>query len=336
MGQEIERARALLGALARDGVLVGERADAAYEAWVAHAGGDEPFARFLIRERRADAGRVRATLRVMAVEGMVHPERFTLERFEDLLMGQLGIDAGILSPKLLQTVRAVQDKKVEEGKLRRLDDLLPRAGFDPVQLRILREHLAERVLVCPGCLARFPRRDQGVVEHDCPRCGDRIATGAVKESELGLLPEPAKRQLLSTSGENSGVFETLTVAARERRTPPPQAKDRSAATPGVVVAAVASVALVAGLAFWALSDGRRDGRRLAPRPPRDTTSPAEPAPPGPPPTTPAVERPPTYAEARALDRRWAAEGKWTELIDVSGAACSPGRTRRRRTSRAAR
>ncbi|MCW8137642.1 MAG: hypothetical protein KIT58_01930, partial [Planctomycetota bacterium] len=230
MGQEIERARVLLAALARDGVLVGERADAAYEAWVAHAGGDEPFARFLIRERRADAGRVRATLRIMAVQGMPHPERFTLERFEDLLMGQLGIDAGIVSPKLLQTVRAVQDKKAEEGKLRRLDELLPRAGFDPVQLRILREHLAERVLVCPGCLARFPRRDAGAVEHDCPRCGDRIASGPAKESELGLLPEPAKRQLLSTSGENSGVFETLTVAARERRAAPPQVRDRSAPT----------------------------------------------------------------------------------------------------------
>lgn len=317
MGQEIERARSLLAGLVREGVLPADRANAAYEAWVAQPGDEVPFALFLVREGRAEPARVRGLLRLAAVQGMPHPERFTAERFEDLLMGQLGVEAGLLSSKLLQTVRGVQDKKVEEGKLRRLDDLLPRAGFDPVQLRILREHLAEHVLICPGCLARFPRRDRLRVEHGCPRCGDRITAAAIGESDLKLAPELKRKQeeLLTSSNENSAVFETLTVAARERgsRAPAPT----KGPSPGLVVVGVGSLLAVGALAVWGLSPRPKAPIRLQPRPTATTTTSTEAASVGPAPDgkAPRVdERPPTFTEARALDRRWAAEGRWTELV----------------------
>lgn len=313
MAQEIERARALLSALVRDGVMPGDRAEAAYEAWVALAG-DLPFGLFLIRDGRADPSKVRLLLRIAAVPGLPYPERFTFERFEDLLMGQLGIEAQILSPKLLQTVRAVQDKKVEENKLRRLDELLPRAGFDAVQLRLLRDHLAERVLLCPGCLARYPRREHAVHEVVCPRCGERIAARAVAASDLRLLPDSAKHHLLVSSGENSAVFETLTVAARERRAAEPST--RGGPPPTLVALALGSLLVVGLGAGWALSGKTPPKRTFMPRPP---VTPTDGDPAGGPPTgtqqgpvSPA--RVPTLAEAQNLDRRLRAEGKWEELL----------------------
>lgn len=317
MGQEIERARSLLAGLVREGVLPADRANAAYEAWVARPGDEVPFALFLVREGRADAARVRGLLRLAAVQGMPHPERFTVERFEDLLMGQLGIEAGILSSKLLQTVRAVQDKKVEEGKLRRLDDLLPRAGYDPVQLRMLREHLAERVLICPGCLSRFPRRDRLRVEHGCPRCGDRITAEPLGESDLALAPEQKRKQqeLLASSNENSAVFETLTVAARERGAARP-APASKAPSPGLVIVGVGSLLAVAGLAVWGLSSKPKPGPlRLQPRTPSTEAAPPRTGPGGGG-DGDLDQRPPTFTEARALDRRWAAEGRWAELATM--------------------
>jgi len=47
------------------------------------------------------------------------------ERFEDLILCQLGVESGLISPKLVKTVRAVQEKKLKQGKLRRVRDRAP-------------------------------------------------------------------------------------------------------------------------------------------------------------------------------------------------------------------
>lgn len=304
MGLEIERARALLAALTRDGVVPADRATASYEAWVASET-EAPFARHLVRERPQDAERIRYLLRMLTVQGLPHPDRFTAERFEDLLMGQLGIEAGLLSAKLLQTVRAVQDKKVEEGKLRRLEELLPRAGFDQKALRLLRNHLAERVLICKGCLSRFPRRDKGALRLECPRCALELVVPACEAStsdvqDLHLSAEQQMQLEKSVSSEGSGVFETLTVAARERPRGPPPADASKAILPLVVTLGVVllGVLLVSS--------------RQPPPPP--------PLLPRPPATDGATEEPgqagPTLAEVRLLDRRLAPSGKWAEILEA--------------------
>ena len=123
MATEIDRARSLLAILSSQGLLTGKRADLAYETWAARH--EEPFSRFLIDQRLLPAKKVRHVLRMEALEGLPDPKRFPFERYQDLLLGRLGVEAELLSSKLLHTVRAVQDKKAAEGKLRRLADLLP-------------------------------------------------------------------------------------------------------------------------------------------------------------------------------------------------------------------
>jgi tetratricopeptide (TPR) repeat protein len=213
MAQEIERARALLSALIRDKVLAADEATKSYEAWVS-CGDESPFSRFVVDlfPQRGEA--LRAVLRLESVHGLPNPQAFTLERFEDLLVGQLGIEAGLLSPKLLQTVRAVQDKKVVEGKIRRLDDLLPRAGFDPKMVAMLYQHLRERVLICKGCLGRFPRQEMGAFAIECPRCDYNMLADALEPSGVTLLPEDQREALMASS---EAVLETVSVQDRLQR-----------------------------------------------------------------------------------------------------------------------
>ncbi|MBL4844621.1 MAG: hypothetical protein JKY65_03770 [Planctomycetes bacterium] len=213
MAQEIERARALLSALIRDKVLAANEATKSYEAWVS-CGDESPFSRFVadLFPQRAEA--LRAVLRLESVQGLPNPQAFTFERFEDLLVGQLGIEAGVLSPKLLQTVRAVQDKKVVEGKLRRLEDLLPRAGFDPKMVEMLYHHLRERVLICKGCLGRFPRKEMGAFAIECPRCDYNMLADALEPSDVVLLPQDQREALMASS---EMVLETVSVQDRLQR-----------------------------------------------------------------------------------------------------------------------
>jgi len=263
MGREIERARDLLGAVTRQRVVPADVAARHYEQWVAADGG-APFSRYLIDEAPEAASEIRRLLRLQAVEGMPFPEQHTFERFEDLLMGQLGIEADLLSAKMLRAVRAVQDKKVREGKLRRLAELLPRAGFDPKLLGVLEQHLRERVMICHGCLGRYPRKgatELGAVA--CPRCGDSIEPVRLMESVEQSVEQldPAQRQRLMDSAER--VMETIPVAMRERpeaertkRAPPP-----AALAVGLVLVAGALV----GVAF-VLRDRRDGGERPTPAP----------------------------------------------------------------------
>lgn len=313
VGLEIERARALLAALTRDGVVPADRATASYEAWVASET-EAPFARHLIRERPQDAERIRYLLRSLTVQGLPHPDKFTAERFEDLLMGQLGIEAGLLSAKLLQTVRAVQDKKVEEGKLRRLEELLPRAGFDEKALRLLRNHLSERVLICKGCLSRFPRREKSALRLECPRCALELVVPACEASQsdvrdLNLSAEQQMQLEKSVSSEASGVFETLTIAARERGRGAPPADASKAILPLVVV--------LGAVLFGVFLVSNRQPQ--PPPPPLRPTSTDDGATEGPDPARDA----PTLAEARILDRRLSPAGKWPEILDAWRAA-EPG------------
>jgi tetratricopeptide (TPR) repeat protein len=217
VGQEIERARVLVRALTHKGVLKAEDAGRAYEAWVANAE-DQAFSRFLIESEGAKTAQVQEVLRLLAVRGLPNPEAFTFERFEDLLVGQLAIEAGMLNSKLLRSVRAVQDKKAAEGKLRRLSDLLPRAGFDKNMLDLLMQHLEEQVMLCRGCLGRYPRKDLGQLEVVCPRCGATITAEELEPSEeveLSLVLSSEQQQALAASSEH--VIGSLTVRDRERR-----------------------------------------------------------------------------------------------------------------------
>lgn len=310
MGQEIERARVLLAAVTREGGMAPADASAAYERWVADAG-DAPFARFLIRTRPADAEKVRHVLRLQAVQGLPRPELHTVERFEDLILGQLGIEAGLLSPKLLQTVRLVQDKKLEEGKLRRLDELLPRAGFDEKALRLLRHHLSERVLLCKGCLGRYPRRDKGPMAVECPRCAHVINAAACMPSDIHMQLSDSQAEALekSTESEASGVFETLTVEARERVTPVVRRPrgGQGNAPRALAFLGVAALLVLGGVVV--VSQRTPKPRVVPPRP--VTTS-------GPPTATAEPVRPhgTTLEEARELDKRLAASGKWSDLLAV--------------------
>lgn len=310
MGQEIERARVLLAAVTREGGVAPAEANAAYERWVADAG-DAPFARFLIRSRPGDAEKVRQVLRLQAVQGLPRPELHTVERFEDLILGQLGIEAGLLSPKLLQTVRMVQDKKLEEGKLRRLDELLPRAGFDEKALRLLRHHLSERVLLCKGCLGRYPRRDKGPMAVECPRCAHVINAAACMPSDIHMQLSDSQAEALekSTESEASGVFETLTVEARERVTPVVR---RPRGGQGNAPRALAFLALAALLVLGGVIVVSQRAPRPKPPPPRPATTS------GPPTANTEPVRPhgTSVEEARELDKRLAAAGKWSDLLAV--------------------
>ena len=246
MAQEIERARGLLTALIRDKVLAAEDATKAYEAWVS-SGDESPFSRFLVDLFPARGEPIRAALRLQAVTGMPHPERFTFERFEDLLVGQLGIEAGMVSPKLLQTVRAVQDKKVKENKLRRLDDLLPRAGFDPKMLTMLYGHLRERVLICKGCLGRFPRQEMGAFAIECPRCDYNMLADALEPSDVKQLSDEQRMMLMASS---EAVMETVSIQERQLRREERQKKGSDKAAGGVLVgllAVLGGVVVVIGL-----------------------------------------------------------------------------------------
>jgi tetratricopeptide (TPR) repeat protein len=212
MAQEIDRARGLLSALIRDKVMAADEATKAYEAWVA-SGDEAPFCRFVVELFPQRGEGVREVLRAEVVRGMPRPGFHTYERFEDLLVGQLGIEAGMLSPKLLQTVRAVQDKKLAEGKLRRLEELLPRAGFDDKMVRMLYQHLRERVLLCKGCLGRFPRKEMGSFAVECPRCDYNMLADALEPSDVKMLPEEQRMALMASS---EAVLETVSIADRQR------------------------------------------------------------------------------------------------------------------------
>jgi len=240
MAQEIERARALLSALIRDKVLAADEATKSYEAWVS-CGDESPFSRFVVDlfPQRGEA--LRAVLRLESVHGLPNPQAFTLERFEDLLVGQLGIEAGLLSPKLLQTVRAVQDKKVVEGKIRRLDDLLPRAGFDPKMVEMLYQHLRERVLICKGCLGRFPRQEMGAFAIECPRCDYNMLADALEPSGVTLLPSDQRDALMASS---EAVLETVSVQDRLQRRADRGKKSNPTAILVVLFGLVAVIAVV--------------------------------------------------------------------------------------------
>ena len=241
-----ERARELLTSLIRDKVLAANDATKAYEAWVS-SGDESPFSRFLV-DLFPDRGEaIRGVLRLQAVTGMPFPERFTFERFEDLLVGQLGIEAGMVSPKLLQTVRAVQDKKVKENKLRRLDDLLPRAGFDPKMLTMLYGHLRERVLICKGCLGRFPRQEMGAFAIECPRCDYNMLADALEPSDVKLLSDEQRSMLMASS---EAVMETVSIQERQLRREEREKKGSDKAAGGILVgllAVLGGVVVVIGL-----------------------------------------------------------------------------------------
>ncbi|MGE0706507.1 MAG: hypothetical protein AB7N76_17635 [Planctomycetota bacterium] len=239
MGVEIERARGLLSTLIRDKVMAAEEATKAYEAWVA-SGDEAPFCRFVIALFPERGEAIRHVLRQDAVRGMPRPEVYTYERFEDLLVGQLGIEAGMLSPKLLQTVRAVQDKKATENKLRRLEDLLPRAGVDAKMLGMLYNHLRERVLICKGCLGRFPRKEMGALAIECPRCDYNMLADALEPSDVKELPEEQRMALMASS---EAVLETVSVADRQRtRTDRGGSRDKAAT--GVIFALTAVLGVI--------------------------------------------------------------------------------------------
>jgi tetratricopeptide (TPR) repeat protein len=330
VGQEIERARVLLAAVTREGGVAPAEATAAYERWVADAG-DAPFARYLIRSRPGDADKVRHVLRLQAVQGLPRPELHTVERFEDLILGQLGIEAGLLSPKLLQTVRLVQDKKLEEGKLRRLDELLPRAGFDEKALRLLRHHLSERVLLCRGCLGRYPRRDKGPMAVECPRCAQVINAAACMPSDIHMQLSDSQAEALekSTESEASGVFETLTVAARERVTPVVR---RPRGGQGNAPRALAFLALAALLVLGGVVVVSQRAPKPKVVPPRPVTAS------GPPTVSaePVRPRATTLDDARENDKQLAATGKWSELLAVwKGVEATDAATKTQRDQRVA-
>lgn len=240
MAQEIERARALLSALIRDKVLAADEATKSYEAWVS-CGDESPFSRFVVDLFPSRGEALRAVLRLEAVHGLPNPQAFTLERFEDLLVGQLGIEAGMLSPKLLQTVRAVQDKKVVEGKLRRLEDLLPRAGFDTKMVAMLYQHLRERVLICKGCLGRFPRQELGAFAIECPRCDYNMLADALEPSDVVLLPDDQREALMASS---EAVLETVSVQDRLQRRSDRTKKSNPMAVLAVLFGLIAVIGVV--------------------------------------------------------------------------------------------
>lgn len=325
-GQEIERARALLAAVTRARQLSADAAARAYEAWAAEVV-PRPFSRYLIEEKVLPAEPVRAHLRSLAVQGLPHPELFTHERFEDLLIGQLGIESQVLSPKLLQTVRAVQDKKAKEGKLRRLAELLPRAGFDAKLLAMLEQHLKERALICKGCLARYPRRGIDLNAIVCPRCGDTIdapeldlQASMAASAEMERLPEETRRALQESAER---VIQTVTVGTRMRRKGDPSK---------AIMFGLLAVLLVVGGLIVVLSSQKPppvDPRRPPPpRPnPADPTPPPEqpgeeptPGTPGTPVTPGAVRG---LGEARSKEEALAAQGRWKEALE-SWRAAAPG------------
>lgn len=318
MGQEIERARGLLGALTRGKVLPAEEAAKAYEEWVAGAG-DKPFSRHLI-DLGVPAETIRSALRLLAVQGLPHPERYTLERFEDLLVGQLGIEAGMLSPKLLRSVRAVQDKKVGEGKLRRLSQLLPRTGFDESMLALLHQHLQERILLCKGCLGRYPRRDLSDVAEECPRCGAGLrAAGMEPSAVLDLLPENQRKALIASSEHVLASPNPEDVSERERPTGSrPLAKEPG--NPMVPVVIVLTLVVIGGIVGVVLLEGGENhGVPVSQRPePRDQTPDPDPA------TDPArggdaaevVAGSNSVASARQIDARLLAEGRYADMLQV--------------------
>lgn len=307
-GQEIERARALLTALGRARVVPADRATRAYEGWAAEVKQPpRPFSRYLIEEQVAPTDHVRLLLRALAMQGLPHPELFTHERFEDLLIGQLGIESQVLSPKLLATVRKVQDKKAQEGKLRRLAELLPRAGFDPKLLTMLEQHLKERALICKGCLARYPRRGIDLGEIVCPRCTATIEAPAVDlqasmaaSQEMERLPEE-QRRALQESAER--VIQTVSVGARGRR--------RGDPSKAVMFGLTASLLLVGG-AIVVLKNRPPE----PPRPPRPVGPPTPPGP-GPGTTPPPVEVPGELRgllAVRAQEESLLPQGRWDEAL----------------------
>ena len=235
---EIERARALLGSITRDRHLPAQRVAKAYEAW-ARDDPTFPFSRYLIDHGILEAVHVRLQLRRMTVKGLPMPDEHTYERFEDLLLCQLALDAEILSPKLVSSVRKVQDKKIQEGKLRRLKDLLPRAGVDPKVLAVCVQHLHEKILVCRGCLGRYPRKSAAPVTMECPRCGYVIERGSNLQGSGEIELTPAyTRMKLEESQEK--ILRTIPVAERAG------GKAVSGVPPLVVVAATALLILFLG------------------------------------------------------------------------------------------
>lgn len=310
MAQEIERARALLSALIRDKVLAADEATKSYEAWVS-SGDESPFSRFVVDlfPNRGEA--VRAVLRADAVRGLPTPQAFTFERFEDLLVGQLGIEAGLLSPRLLQTVRAVQDKKVTEGKLRRLDDLLVRAKFEPKMVETLYSHLRERVLICKGCLSRFPRQELGAFAIECPRCDYNMLADALEPSDVKLLPEDQRAALMASS---EAVLETVSIQDRLQRR-----SDRARDTKNpaaILVGLVAVLAVIGGVLVILLG---RDKKVVVPitktkKSPRKTEGPEGKTGEDPDETDGGPKEGMTITEVRGKDLELYKQGQFSELL----------------------
>lgn len=312
-GPETERARALLAAVARRRLLSPDAAGKAYEAWASERT-QRPFSRYLIEHGVVPADQVRDQLRLIAVQGMQKPELFTQERFEDLLLGQLGIESQVLSPKLLSTVRAVQEKKFAEGKLRRLSELLPRAGFDPKLLSALEQHLRERALICKSCLARYPRRGIDLTAITCPRCGATIEPPAVDlqaslaaSAEIERLPEETRKKLHESTEQ---ILSNAQLRLRARG-------DRSRA---ILFACLAALLVVGGVIVVLTTTGDPGPKRPGPRPP---------VPPGPPPVQPKEpvtepappperEKPAVTGLQRAKDaeQTLAAEGSWSQAAET--------------------
>lgn len=321
-GQEIERARALLAAVTRARVLSAEAAAKAYEVWAAETV-PRPFSRYMIDEQLLPADQVRAHLRTLAVQGLPHPELFTNERFEDLLIGQLGIESQVLSPKLLQTVRAVQDKKAKEGKLRRLAELLPRAGFDPKLLAMLEQHLKERALICRGCLARYPRRGIDLNAIVCPRCGQTIDAPALDlqasmaaSAEMERLPEETRRALQESAER---VIQTVTVGTRMRRKGDP--------SKAIMFSLLAALLVVGGVIVVLSSQKPPPSDPRPTRPPTPNQTPTTPAQPDPGPSQPAPPgKTPEGGAARGLaatrerEQALLAQGRWEEARQAWQAA----------------
>lgn len=314
MAQEIERARVLLRALAADQAISKDVGTQVYQTWVAKSqSGETPFSRYLIQSGKVSAEKVKLTMRRLAVEGLPNPDLHTRERFEDLILCQLGVESGLISPKLVKTVRAVQEKKLKQGKLRRVRDLLPRAGFDPKTLGLLEQHMRERVLICPECLTRYPPAEDAYYSTvSCPRCGSEVTPEGFDleaSAELQKMPEHL-RVILNESAER--VFEPMSAQQRER----PRRRQSSNNTPHVLLA-VAVVTLIVVGTFALTLRNRMVRPTVDATPVSGTTSPDTPDTPDTP-DAPDGDGPKVLAEEE-LQRLYAEERRLTEVGDYEGA-----------------
>ena len=65
---------------------------------------------------------------------------------------------------------------------------------------MLQKHLKERVMLCPGCLSRYPRQSLEQLVVDCPRCAHTMQADLVSASDDKVL-SPRQRAALTASSE---------------------------------------------------------------------------------------------------------------------------------------